>query len=143
MSILQHGPSAQPALPQQACPVTGGHQPSAVQIAVPWKRQTPLQQVSPKSQQVSPQTGVPSVQVSGSHTPLTQNSFDRQAIKQSPQWLRFVFVSTQKSSHAFMPSSSRQHPSLVQTSTPGEWQQPLGSVAQGGSLGQQRSRPIQ
>jgi len=119
MSMSQQGPSAQPALPQQAQPVTGGHHPSAVQIAVPWKRQTPLQQTSPKSQQVSPQTGVSSAHVSGSHRPLTQNSFALQAIKQSPQWLRFVSVSTQKSSHAFMPSSSRQQPSAVQTSSPG------------------------
>jgi hypothetical protein len=38
---------------------------------------------------------------------------------QLPQWLRLLFVSTQKLLQAIMPSSSRQHPSIVQTSSPG------------------------
>ena len=62
---------------------------------------------------------------------------------QLPQWFRLLLVSTQKSLQAFMPSSSRQHPSMVHTSTPGAWQHPFGSSGQGGSLGQQRSGPTQ
>jgi hypothetical protein len=60
---------------------------------------------------------------------------------QLPQWLRLLFVSTQKLLQAIMPSSSRQHPSIVQTSSPGAWQHPFGSSGQGGSPGQHRSGP--